>query len=63
MSTQIARATEEQSAVAGEVNRNIDNIRSIGARTAEGAQQAALASESLSRLAQQLGRVVGQFKV
>ncbi len=63
MSTQIATAAEEQSAVAEEINRNIVNISDVVEKTADGAGQTAAASEELGQLAEQLQAVVNRFKL
>ncbi len=63
MNTQIASASEEQSQVAEEINRNVVGISEIGEHTAQGAQQTASASDGLSLLAEQIKGLVGQFKV
>lgn len=61
MSTQIASASEEQSAVSEEINRNIVHINDISTQTAAGAEQTSTASRDLARMAEDLSRVVGQF--
>ena len=48
MATQIAAATEEQTAVADEISRNISTIASLADETAEQAQHSALLSEELT---------------
>ncbi len=63
MSTQIASAAEEQSAVSEEVNRNIVKINDMSADTATGASQTAQASQNLALMATQLQEMVEQFKV
>ncbi|WJG10357.1 methyl-accepting chemotaxis protein [Aliiglaciecola sp. LCG003] len=63
MNTQIATAAEEQSAVAKEVNRNILNISEISKLSVVGANQAAIASDELAKLAAELQDMVNQFKV
>jgi methyl-accepting chemotaxis protein len=63
MNTQIASAAEEQSTVTEEINRNIVNINNVAEQTSEGSKQAAQASDDLARLAEQLKKLVGQFKV
>ena len=49
MTTQIAAATEEQSAVAEEISRNISTIADLADQTSEQAQHSALLSEELTR--------------
>ncbi len=63
MNTQIATASEEQSAVAEEINQNIVNISHVADQTSGGAEQLASASDELARLSTQLQSLVGQFKV
>ncbi len=63
MNNQIASAAEEQGSVAEEINRNIVNISEIASQTASGAQQTATSSEELARLAADLQRHVGQFRI
>ncbi|WP_457933589.1 methyl-accepting chemotaxis protein [Pseudomonas sp. SA195] len=63
MNTQIATAAEEQSAVAEEINRNITTIRSIADTTLADATQTAEISDELVRLAAELNRLVGQFRL
>ncbi len=63
MNTQIASAAEEQSTVTEEINRNIVNINNVAEQTSEGSKQAAQASDDLASLAEQLKKLVGQFKV
>ena len=63
MTTQIASAAEEQSAVAEEINRNITNISRVVEQTADGARQTTEASDDLNRLAEQLQVVVTAFRL
>jgi len=63
MSTQIASAAEEQSAVAEEINRNIVSISDMAEQTAAGTENTAAASDELAQLATQLQNLVGQFRV
>ncbi|RDH86219.1 MAG: hypothetical protein DIZ78_08525 [endosymbiont of Escarpia spicata] len=63
MSAQIASASEEQSAVAEEINRNVVQINDMTEQSAAGAQQTSVASGDLARLATDLQLLVGQFKV
>jgi len=51
MATQIAAATEEQTAVADEISRNISTIAELADQTAEQAQHSALLSEELTSTA------------
>ncbi len=63
MSTQIASAAEEQSAVAEEINRNIVSISDMAEQTAAGTENTAAASNELAQLATQLQGLVEQFRV
>ncbi|MFO7603184.1 MAG: methyl-accepting chemotaxis protein [Gammaproteobacteria bacterium] len=63
MNAQIASAAEEQSSVAEEINKNITSISQISEQTSAGADQTTTASEELARLAADLQRLVGQFKI
>ncbi|MCB1761293.1 MAG: methyl-accepting chemotaxis protein [Gammaproteobacteria bacterium] len=63
MSTQIASAVEEQSAVAEEINSNIHNIAEVASQTQSGADQNASAAKELARLAGSLQAEVGRFQV
>lgn len=63
VNTQIASAAEEQSAVAEEINRNITIIHDVADRSAAGAGETATAGDELARLARDLHRLVGEFKV
>ena len=63
MNTMIASASEEQSATAEEMNKNIVNIHSLAQNNATGAAQTTSASEELAQLAAQLQQLVGQFKI
>lgn len=63
MNALIATATEEQTAVAGEIEQNVSNISVSTEQTAEGAKQTAAESEKLARLGSDLQQLVGQFKV
>ncbi len=63
MNMQIASATEEQSSVAEEINRNVTTISEVSHETASGTTQTTHASEELSKLAVHLQELMKQFKV
>jgi len=63
MNTQIATAAEQQTAVAEEINRNINNISELGQHVTSSSEMTASSSEELSRLSHDLQDLVGQFKV
>ena len=61
MNTHIATATDEQSAVAGEVSQNIEHINQLSSETAQSAQQTQQTSENLTELAMDLRSMVEQL--
>ncbi|MGE8069224.1 methyl-accepting chemotaxis protein [Pseudomonas sp. NPDC089569] len=61
--TVIASASEEQAAVAREVDRNLTNIRDLALQSSAGANQTSAASQELSRLAVDLNTMVTRFSV
>tara|TARA_R110000851_G_scaffold280754_1_gene434076 strand:+ start:42777 stop:44696 length:1920 start_codon:yes stop_codon:yes gene_type:complete len=63
MNIQVAAATEEQSTVVEDINRNVTEINDITQRTADTAHAAAHASKSLNQLATRLDTLVARFKV
>ncbi|WP_438970842.1 methyl-accepting chemotaxis protein [Methylophaga sp.] len=63
MNTYIATAAEEQSAVAEDINRNINNIAMIADENATSTSETTETSQSLTELASDLQRLVNQFKV
>ncbi len=63
MNIQVAAATEEQSTVVEDINRNVTEINDITQRTASTAQAAAKASQDLNALAKRLDQLVARFKV
>ncbi|MEH6626360.1 MAG: methyl-accepting chemotaxis protein [Motiliproteus sp.] len=63
MNIQIASASEEQSSVAEEINRNVVNINQVSEESALGADQIARSSEELARLAEHLKDVSTRFTV
>jgi methyl-accepting chemotaxis protein len=60
---QIATAAEEQTATTGEITSNISQITEVVNATARGASETAAASSQLSREAEHLQQLVGQFKL
>ncbi|MBA1262761.1 methyl-accepting chemotaxis protein [Stutzerimonas stutzeri] len=63
MSAQIASAAEEQTAVAEEINRSVHHIADAVDGVARDAAQGAHTSRELNALAENLQRVVGQFRI
>lgn len=63
MNIQVAAATEEQSTVVEDINRNVGEINDITLRTSDTAEAAAEASQSLTELANRLDILVAKFKV
>jgi methyl-accepting chemotaxis protein len=63
MSHQIAQAAEEQSAVAKNVNANVEQIGELGQHTAANADETLAASREMSELTASLQRLVQAFKV
>lgn len=63
MNVQIATATEEQSAVAEEINANVNAIRDLTQTLREGGLQSSQLSESLDGLANDLTHKTQQFRV
>lgn len=61
--SQIATAAEEQSSVAEELSRNINNIREIADQASNNADQMATSGDELARLASDLQRLVHQFRI
>ncbi|MBN2872961.1 MAG: methyl-accepting chemotaxis protein [Halothiobacillaceae bacterium] len=60
---QIASAAEQQSAVAEEINRNVQTISQISEESAQGATQTKTASAELARLAEELQARLAGFKL
>jgi methyl-accepting chemotaxis protein len=59
----IAAAAEQQSASAEHIAHHVESINAVCRESAQGAQQAAQAANQLSAKAEQLHRIVGQFKL
>ncbi|WP_168927388.1 methyl-accepting chemotaxis protein [Nitrincola alkalilacustris] len=62
MNVQISTATEEQTAVANEINENVTSVSRSVSEVVSGAEQTSQASQQLAELAQQLQREVERFK-
>jgi len=60
---QIASAAEQQSAVAEEINRNVQTISQISEESAQGATQTKTASAELARLAEELQARLAGFRL
>ena len=63
MSTLIASASEEQSAVSEEINRNVVNVQDLTTQSAASTEQTAETSLELAKLGEQLNGQVKQFKI
>jgi len=63
MNTQIATATEQQSMVAEDIGRHIQEISQLGLEVAENGRQAASASDNISAMNKETNRLLGQFRV
>ncbi len=61
--SQIATASEEQTATTSEITSNIHKISEVIEGTAKGAQDTSSAATSLSRLGEDLRRLMGQFRL
>ncbi|MCP8462959.1 methyl-accepting chemotaxis protein [Pseudomonas sp. ZM23] len=63
MNQQIAAASEQQSAVAEEINRSVMNVRDISEQTAAASEETAASSVELARLGNELQMLVSRFRV
>ncbi|MGY6039696.1 methyl-accepting chemotaxis protein [Aeromonas sp. AE23HZ002T15] len=63
MNIQVATATEEQSSVVGEINRNVEDINQLTMETADIAHQLTASSRSLQQLSGELDKLVGNFRL
>ncbi|TBW57722.1 HAMP domain-containing protein [Marinobacter halodurans] len=63
LNMQIASATEEQSSVSEEINRNINSINQLGEQAASGSLQTKASADELARLATDLQNQVASFNV
>jgi methyl-accepting chemotaxis protein len=62
MNNLIASASEKQTAVAEEINRNVHNISVISEQTSDGAQKTSASCNDLLALSEQLKQTIGHFK-
>ncbi len=60
---QVATAAEEQTATTSEISNNMQQITEVIAKTSRGAKDSASAANQLSVLADDLRRIVSQFKI
>ena len=60
---QIATAAEQQTATTSEISNNMQQITGIVQQSAHGAHETSVAASQLSRLAEALLRMVGQFRL
>jgi methyl-accepting chemotaxis protein len=63
MNQQIAAASEQQSAVAEEINRSVTSIRGIADESAQAMESTASSSVELAQLSRDLQGMVGQFRL
>lgn len=63
MNTQLASATEEQSLVTEEINRNVCSITELSEVSVKANESNRLAAESLKQISQTSTQILGQFKV
>lgn len=63
MNMQIASASEQQSTVAEDINKNVVNVKRVAEENAVAANQTSSSSSEIARLAEDLGQLVAQFKV
>ncbi|WBE26253.1 methyl-accepting chemotaxis protein [Denitrificimonas caeni] len=63
MNIQIATAAEEQSAVAEEINVNVDNVNNIADQSAAAVEETSASAAELARLSQSLQSLVARFKI
>ncbi|MFK5893949.1 MAG: hypothetical protein QM504_12075, partial [Pseudomonadota bacterium] len=63
MSSEIAAMAEQQSGTTEEVKSNIVAISDMAQKTSSGAEDTAIASESLSELSGHLQSAIKQFKI
>jgi methyl-accepting chemotaxis protein len=62
MAMQVAAASEQQSAAAEQISKNIEGISSVSQQSAAGVEQIARAAEDMNRLTVNLQELVARFK-
>jgi methyl-accepting chemotaxis protein len=62
MSLQIATASEEQSAVSGEISRKVVNVSQVADKNSEGARESTAAVEQILATIERLDSMVDQFR-
>lgn len=63
MSSQISQAAQEQNLVTNDINQKLESIVGITEETAKGADQTALSSQEVARLAEELQQSISKFTV
>lgn len=63
IASQVAAASEEQSAASEQISKNIESIANVTNQSAAGIQQVARASEDLNRLTVGLRKLISKFKI
>jgi len=61
--SQMATAAEQQTATTGEISSNLQQITGVIQETAKGAQESATSAGMLAMLADDLQKMVGQFRL
>ncbi len=61
--SQVASASEQQSATVEEISKNIEGINHVAQEAAQGVQQIAQAAEDLNRLTENLSQIASYFKI
>ena len=63
MNAQIATASEQQSAVAEDINKNVMNVKTVAQENSTASSQTQSASNEIAKLAEQLKSLVVEFKI
>lgn len=62
MAMQVAAASEQQSAAAEQISKNIEGISGVSQQSAAGVEQIARAAEDMNRLTVNLQQIIGKFR-